>query len=515
MPGGSSRCSRSSVCPRSCVYSTWAAFQGNHYAYGPYLSPFYSPVLFGDAPHAWFGPKPGWWPVAAVLAGAADPLGAGRIPLHLLLLPRRVLQGLLGRSAVVHRRRAAQVVSRRAFVPADPSERPPVLSLSRAPLPRRAHATTCGRRCGSPIRRPGTDSFGIGLGTLVLAVNVVLLGGYTFGCHSLRHLVGGVRDEISKSPLVRRELQVRERLNRRHMLLGLDEPVLRRVLPTSTCACVRWASGTTSESSEPGSSPARIGSARFPHGLRHTRIRRARDRRRRRGSARRHRSVGRGRHGRPGLQVAARQGAHRHGRGRHRRGARQRGRSRQLEGPFRRHDARRPVRQQLAHGGAARAGSARPRARARGVGRGLRPHDGRPDPAAQLRRPSLSAPRPRRRSHRARDDPHAPGPRHPSRHRRPHGVHGPDAAQGRRADRRASSATSASVDASRSSRARPRSCWRPAASAAPTRSRATAGSTPATGTRWRTTRGPSSSTWSSCSSIRRAWSGRRACRGSW
>ncbi len=44
------------------VYSTWAAFQGEDYTYGPYLSPFYSPELFGDSPHAWFGPKPTWWP---------------------------------------------------------------------------------------------------------------------------------------------------------------------------------------------------------------------------------------------------------------------------------------------------------------------------------------------------------------------------------------------------------------------------------------------------------------------
>ena len=44
------------------VYATWAAFQGVHYTSGPYLSPFYSPELFGDSPHAIFGPKPGWWP---------------------------------------------------------------------------------------------------------------------------------------------------------------------------------------------------------------------------------------------------------------------------------------------------------------------------------------------------------------------------------------------------------------------------------------------------------------------
>ena len=39
--------------------------------------------------------------------------------------------------------------------------------------------------------------FGIGVGTLVWRLNVVLLGGYTFGCHSLRHLVGGRLDQPS------------------------------------------------------------------------------------------------------------------------------------------------------------------------------------------------------------------------------------------------------------------------------------------------------------------------------
>src|SRR3982750_3415244 len=52
------------------VYATWAAFQGNHFEYGPYLSPFYSPLLFGDSSHAWFGPKPGWWPGALPFSAA-------------------------------------------------------------------------------------------------------------------------------------------------------------------------------------------------------------------------------------------------------------------------------------------------------------------------------------------------------------------------------------------------------------------------------------------------------------
>src|ERR1051326_6396584 len=40
------------------VYSTWASFQGKNYFLGNYISPFYSPEIFGDSPHSWFGPKP-------------------------------------------------------------------------------------------------------------------------------------------------------------------------------------------------------------------------------------------------------------------------------------------------------------------------------------------------------------------------------------------------------------------------------------------------------------------------
>ena len=96
------------------VYATWAAFQGEHYTYGPYLSPFYSPELFGDSPHAWFGPKPEWWPAWLLFSPALLILPfPGPLPGHLLLLPRRVLQGVLGRPAGLRRRRAAEAVPRR------------------------------------------------------------------------------------------------------------------------------------------------------------------------------------------------------------------------------------------------------------------------------------------------------------------------------------------------------------------------------------------------------------------
>jgi len=66
----------------------------------------------------------------------------------------------------------------------------------------------------------GQTEFGIGVGTLVLAVNVVLLSSYTLGCHSLRHLVGGVKDEVSTSPVRHACYNCSSALNVRHMLFA-------------------------------------------------------------------------------------------------------------------------------------------------------------------------------------------------------------------------------------------------------------------------------------------------------
>ena len=45
--------------------------------------------------------------------------------------------------------------------------------------------------------------FGVGVGTVLMAVNVVLLSGYTFGCHAVRHLAGGELDCFSCSRVAR------------------------------------------------------------------------------------------------------------------------------------------------------------------------------------------------------------------------------------------------------------------------------------------------------------------------
>ena len=55
------------------------------------------------------------------------------------------------------------------------------------------------------------------VGTLVLAANVTLLGGYTLGCHSLRHLVGGGLDVLSGRPLRRKAYGCVTWCNKSHM----------------------------------------------------------------------------------------------------------------------------------------------------------------------------------------------------------------------------------------------------------------------------------------------------------
>ena len=58
---------------------------------------------------------------------------------------------------------------------------------------------------------------GVGVGTLVLVANVVLLALFTFGCNSLRHLVGGRLDCFTCSA----SAQTRHKLYRRVTFLNL------------------------------------------------------------------------------------------------------------------------------------------------------------------------------------------------------------------------------------------------------------------------------------------------------
>jgi hypothetical protein len=199
------------------AYSTWAAFQGEHYRFGPYLSPFYAPELLGDPEHAWFGAKPSWFPAwlpfsAALLIlwapggfrftcyyyrGAYYKAFWGDPPACTVGEPRKSYWGEASFPLIV------QNVHRFFFY------------LAVIFIVLLAYDVWLALWFPEP---GGGERFGIGVGTLVLAVNVVLLSCYTLGCHSLRHLVGGRIDQMSRAPVRKVTYDCVSCLNRRHML---------------------------------------------------------------------------------------------------------------------------------------------------------------------------------------------------------------------------------------------------------------------------------------------------------
>ncbi|HEX5167853.1 MAG TPA: hypothetical protein VFW11_01670 [Cyclobacteriaceae bacterium] len=200
------------------VYATWAAFQGDHYAVGPYLSPFYSPEIFGNSPHSWFGPKPNWWP--------------NLLPFSPALL---ILWAPGGMRLTCYYYRGAYYKSFWADPPACAVSEPRKSYRGENSFPlilQNVHRYfmylavlfvfvliyDAWKAMWFIDSATGEKSFGVGVGTLVLALNATLLGGYTFGCHSFRHLVGGIKDRLSESPVRKRVYSCASCLNRKHMI---------------------------------------------------------------------------------------------------------------------------------------------------------------------------------------------------------------------------------------------------------------------------------------------------------
>ena len=235
------------------VYATWAAFQGDHYTDGPYLSPFYSPELFGSSPHSWFGPKPPSWPEWLPFSPA------------LLILP---IPGLFRFTCYYYR---GACTTRRFGQRLPPScavgePRGSYRGENSFPLVlQNVHrymlfisvfvliilAYDAWKAMWFAGATPGELTFGIGVGTLVLIANVVLLGGYLFGCHSTPHVAGGCVDQLSRAPLGLSAYNCVSCLNRRHMS-GPGRALSAWCFQISMSGCFLWVCGRIGGSSDDG-----------------------------------------------------------------------------------------------------------------------------------------------------------------------------------------------------------------------------------------------------------------------
>lgn len=199
------------------VYSTWAAFQGAHYSFGPYLSPFYSPELFGDSPHAWFGPTPGWLPSWLPYSPAFLILWApGGFRLTCYYYRGAYYKSFWGDpvSCSVGEHRKGYLGENSLPLILQNVHRY-FLYLALLFLVFLAYDVFVALWFTNPTT--GAKEFGIGVGTLVLAANVTLLSSYTLGCHSLRHIIGGRLNSLVGCPLQSKAYHCVSKLNRRHM----------------------------------------------------------------------------------------------------------------------------------------------------------------------------------------------------------------------------------------------------------------------------------------------------------
>ena len=161
------------------VYATLRAFEGANFEWGPYLSPFYSPLI--DASHR-------WWHYSPALLILAFPLGF--------------------RVTCYYYRKAyyrAFFLDPPACAVGEPASRkyrgetrfPFILQNIHRYFLYGAIIFLCFLWYDAIRAFRFEGHFFIGVGTLVLLANIILLTLYLLSCHSLRHLVGGKLDCFS------------------------------------------------------------------------------------------------------------------------------------------------------------------------------------------------------------------------------------------------------------------------------------------------------------------------------
>jgi hypothetical protein len=195
------------------AYATWAAFQNAHFAFGPYLSPFYSPLLVGDSPHAWFRKAPWWIPaISPALLILPFPAGFRFTCYYYRGTYYKAFWADPPGCAVGEPRSSYRGEKKLPLVLQNVHRY--FLYVALLFLVILASDAWQGYRFADGS---GGTRFGIGVGSLVLTMNVILLSGYTLGCHSLRHLVGGYLDRLAGRPVRRTAYECVSCLNRGHM----------------------------------------------------------------------------------------------------------------------------------------------------------------------------------------------------------------------------------------------------------------------------------------------------------
>lgn len=160
------------------IYATWRAFEGDYYSWGPYLSPFYSPLI---------DPQHHWWRLSPALLILGGPLSFRATCYYYRKAYYRAFFFDPPGCAISEKPGNYRGETRFPFI---------LQNLHRYAL-YLALIFICFLWYDAIRAFSFNGSFYIGLGTVIMLANVVLLTLYTFSCHSLRHLIGGKHDCFS------------------------------------------------------------------------------------------------------------------------------------------------------------------------------------------------------------------------------------------------------------------------------------------------------------------------------
>ena len=178
------------------VYATIRAFMGRDYFAEPYLSPFYSPCL-GDcvSGSSDFGQPFSWWPLSAALIILIFPLGFRMSCYYYRKAYYRAFWLSPPACAVAEPHSAYSGETRLPLI---------LNNIHRyfwyAAIVVALILTWDTLLAFGPA--PGeSDGIHMGLGTVLMIINIVYIWLYTLSCHSCRHVVGGRLRHFSKHPV--------------------------------------------------------------------------------------------------------------------------------------------------------------------------------------------------------------------------------------------------------------------------------------------------------------------------
>jgi len=194
------------------VYSTWAAFQNAHYYVAPYLSPFYSPCITKGCLHHTFG---GGMPdITLPIVGLVSPAflilaGPGLFRLTCYYYRKAYYRSFwLAPPACAVRDAKAGYSGETRF--------PLIVQNFHRYAWYVAVFFIAVLTWDALLAFRFPNGFGIGVGTIVMWINVIFLAGYTFSCHSCRHVCGGHVDVFSKARARYGLWHLVTRLNEKH-----------------------------------------------------------------------------------------------------------------------------------------------------------------------------------------------------------------------------------------------------------------------------------------------------------